>query len=338
MKNIEMNSPEVSIVVPFFNEELMADLAIRKIIEVMINVDRTYEIIAVDDGSTDTTVDILRDLKNEFDTLRLICFYRNWGHMAALSEGLMRAKGQIVISLDGDLQDPPEIIPAFFEKWREDGFDVVYGRRVRREATRFMRLAYKAFYRIFRGLADINIPLDAGDFSLIDRRVVEQMLNLPETDQFLRGLRAWVGFKQTGVDYHRPERMFGVSTNNLRKNLKWARKGIFSFSYAPLEFLLLGGVALMGLAGVALVINLGVWLLDPEVPRGLTTLVSLILGFGGLQLFATAIVGEYVGKILDEAKARPKLIVRAITHRGIRLDTSSDIQDFVDERELARGR
>jgi dolichol-phosphate mannosyltransferase len=297
-----------------------------------------YEIIFVNDGSPDNTSQVTADIAAKDPWVVVVEHSRNFGSQNAFLSGMKISTGHAVVLLDGDLQDPPEVIPAFFEKWREDGFDVVYGRRVRREATRFMRFAYKAFYRVFRGLADINIPLDAGDFSLIDRRVVEQMLRLPETDQFLRGLRAWVGFKQAGVDYHRPERMFGVSTNNLRKNFRWARKGIFSFSYAPLEFLLLGGVALIGLAGVALVINLCVWALDPGVPRGLTTIVSLILGFGGLQLFATAIVGEYVGKILDEAKARPKFIVRAITHRGQRLDSSSEIKDFVDERERARGR
>ncbi len=297
-----------------------------------------YEIIFVNDGSPDNTAQVAAEIAAKDPWVVVVEHSRNFGSQNAFLSGMKISTGHAVVLLDGDLQDPPEVIPAFFEKWREDGFDVVYGRRVRREATRFMRFAYKAFYRVFRGLADINIPLDAGDFSLIDRRVVEQMLRLPETDQFLRGLRAWVGFKQTGVDYHRPERMFGVSTNNLRKNFRWARKGIFSFSYAPLEFLLLGGVALMALAGVALVINLCVWALDPAVPRGLTTIVSLILGFGGLQLFATAIVGEYVGKILDESKARPKFIVRAITHRGRRLDSSSEIKDFVDERERTRGR
>ena len=162
------------------------------------------------------------------------------------------------------------------------------------------------------------------------------MLSLPETDQFLRGLRAWVGFKQTGVDYVRPERMFGVSTNNLVKNLRWARKGIFSFSYAPLEFLLFGGLALMGLAAVALVFTVFIRLYDPSIPRGITTIVSLILGFGGLQLFATAIVGEYVSKILEETKNRPKYIVRAITHGGTQLTSSSTVRAFVQERARFR--
>ena len=170
----------------------------------------------------------------------------------------------------------------------------------------------------------------------MDRKVVNQLLALPETDQFLRGLRAWIGFKQTGVEYVRPERMFGSSTNNLRRNLRWARKGIFSFSYAPLEFLLFGGISLMVLAVLALIGSLMVRFYDPTVPRGLTTIVSLILGFGGLQLFATAIVGEYVGKILEETKKRPKYIVKSIKNGAHHLLSSAEVSSFLRDREKFR--
>jgi nucleoside-diphosphate-sugar epimerase/glycosyltransferase involved in cell wall biosynthesis len=291
-----------------------------------------YEIIFVNDGSPDDSARVAAEIARNDPWVIVVEHSRNFGSQNAFLSGMQVATGHAVILMDGDLQDPPEIIPHFFEKWRNEHFDVVYGRRVQRDTTRFMRFAYKAFYRVFRLMADINIPLDAGDFSLIDRRVVDQMLNLPETDQFLRGLRAWVGFRQTGVDYVRPERMFGVSTNNLRKNFRWARKGIFSFSYAPLEILMLSGAGLIALAMIGLIVTIAIWIYDPHIPRGLTTIVALILGFGGLQIFATAVVGEYIGKILDETKKRPKYIVRSITRGSVCLDTSAGVQKFLEER------
>ncbi len=294
-----------------------------------------HEIIFVNDASPDNTAEVAGKIAAGDPRVLVIEHSRNFGSQNAFLSGMTVSTGDAVVLMDGDLQDPPELIPEFFTKWRE-GFEVVYGRRVEREASRPMRLAYKAFYRLFRFMAEITVPLDAGDFSLIDRKVVNQMLLLPETDQFLRGLRAWVGFRQTGVDYKRPERMFGVSTNNLRRNFRWARKGIFSFSYAPLEFLLLGGMALIGISILAVIGTLVVWILDPNIPRGLTTIVSLILGFGGLQLSAIAIVGEYVGKILDETKKRPKFIVRSITHGSQHIATSSALQAFTEERRQLR--
>lgn len=295
-----------------------------------------YEIIFVNDSSPDNTGDVAGRIAAGDPRVIVIEHSRNFGSQSAFLSGMNVASGNAVVLMDGDLQDPPEVIPQFFEKWYRDGYDVVYGKRVRRETSLFMALAYKAFYRVFRKMADISVPVDAGDFSLIDRKVVDQMLALPETDQFLRGLRAWVGFKQTGVDYVRPERLFGRSTNNLRSNLRWARKGIFSFSYAPLELLLFGGVLLMGLAVIALIGSVIVRFYDPTIPRGITTIVSLILGFGGLQLFATAIVGEYVGKILEETKNRPKYIVKSITNGSQRLSTSTEVRSFLNSRAKFR--
>lgn len=295
-----------------------------------------YEIIFVNDGSPDNTAAVATGIAKNDPRVIVIEHSRNFGSQSAFLSGMRVATGDAVVLLDGDLQDPPELIPQFFEKWHGEGFEVVYGRRATRDASRLMSLAYKAFYRIFRNLADISIPLDAGDFSLIDRKVVNQMLDLPETDQFLRGLRAWVGFKQVGVDYRRPERMFGVSTNNLRRNFRWARKGIFSFSHAPLEFLFLGGIGLMAIAVLAVVFTISVWLLDTSIPRGLTTVVCLLFGFGGLQLLAIAIVGEYVGKIIDETKKRPKYIVRTISNGSQLLRSSAAVQAFVSERESFR--
>jgi dolichol-phosphate mannosyltransferase len=222
------------------------------------------------------------------------------------------ATGDAVVLLDGDLQDPPELIEQFVIKWRE-GYDVVYGTRIKRQASLFMRAAYKVFYRFFRRLAYVSIPLDAGDFSLIDRRVVDVMNALPEHNRFLRGLRAWVGFRQTGVPYVRPERMFGRTTNSLLRNIGWARKAVFSFSYAPLDLIAWLALFCVGVSLLAAFMQVLLRLLDPSlVPSGFTTLIVLILLIGGLQLLCLSIIGSYLAHIYDEVKRRPPYIVSSI--------------------------
>jgi dolichol-phosphate mannosyltransferase len=220
------------------------------------------------------------------------------------------------VLLDGDLQDPPEIIEKFVTLWRQ-GYDVVYGRRVKREASLFMRFAYKAFYRVFDYFSYLNIPHDAGDFALMDKRVVAALLRFPERDLFLRGCRAFAGFKQAGVDYVRPERMFGRSTNNLLKNLNWAKKGILSFSNTPLNMLTFGGAALLSISLLLAVAQATLRLVAPDlVPPGLTTVLLLILIFGSLNIFAVSIVGEYIAKIFEEVKQRPLFIRRSVIKDG----------------------
>ncbi len=220
------------------------------------------------------------------------------------------------VLLDGDLQDPPELIEQFVKHWRE-GYEVVYGRRIKREATLFMQIAYKAFYRVFDYFSYIRIPHDAGDFSLLDRRVVTALLQFPERDLFLRGVRAFAGFKQIGVDYIRPERMFGHSTNNLWKNIGWAKKGILSFSNTPLNMLTTVGVSLFGLSTLVALLQVILRLFLPWiVPKGLTTLMVLLLFFGSANLLAVAIVGEYISKIFEEVKRRPSFIRRSVIRDG----------------------
>lgn len=287
-----------------------------------------YEIIFVNDASPDDTDAVLAELAANDDHVVAIEHSRNFGSQSAFLSGMDLATGHAVILMDGDLQDPPELIPEFYAKWRE-GNDVVYGRRVRRETSPFLAVCYKAFYRLFRGMAYVPIPVDAGDFSLMDRKVVDELRDLPETDQFLRGLRAWVGFKQTGVDYVRPERAFGRSTNNWRKNFWWARKAIFSFSFVPLELMLFLGIGLTGLAVVGLAVQLTYRLLHPDMPHGVATIVSLVLLFGGANLLAISVVGEYVGKILDETKRRPKFIRCGIRAAGKHLTTTEKIDKFI---------
>ena len=205
------------------------------------------------------------------------------------------------------------MIPKLAERWLE-GFDVVYGVRVQREAPLHMQFFYKAFYRLFSRMAEVKIPEDAGDFSLIDRKVAGKLLQLPERDMFLRGLRAWVGFRQTGVPYVRPERMFGTTTNNFGKNIWWAKKAIFSFSSKPLDLMQALGLAVtvlsFALGGFYIIYSI---FFDQTRPRGFTTIVVLSLGLGGLQILAISILGEYVKKILEEVKSRPKFIRTSVT-------------------------
>jgi dolichol-phosphate mannosyltransferase len=271
-----------------------------------------YEIIFVNDCSPDNADEVLAELAARDPNVVVIRHSRNFGSQNAFTSGMQIATGDAVILLDGDLQDPPELIESFYRKWRE-GFDVVYGVRVRREATRFLQVAYKLFYRVFRAASYIPMPLDAGDFSLLDRRVVNALNSLPENNRFLRGLRAWVGFRQTGVPYVRPERMFGTTTNSLLRNLAWARKAIFSFSYAPIDLMTAVALAIVGISIVMAIVQVTLRLFVPRmVPSGFTTLIVLILFMGGIQLLCFSVIGFYLSHIYDEVKRRPTHIVDRI--------------------------
>jgi dolichol-phosphate mannosyltransferase len=279
-----------------------------------LNID--FEIIFVNDCSPDNSEEVIRAISHNDRRVIGITHSRNFGSQAAFMSGMQIASKNSCVLLDGDLQDTPELIAQFVGKWRE-GYDVVYGRRVKREATIFMQFAYKAFYRVFDYFSYIRIPHDAGDFALMDKRVVQALLEFPERDLFLRGARAFAGFKQTGVDYKRPERMFGRSTNNLLKNLGWAKKGILSFSNTPLNMLSAASIVLLTvsvLLGLAQVISR---LVAPEiVPPGLATVILLILLFGSGNLFAISILGEYLAKVFEEVKQRPLFIRRSIIKDG----------------------
>ena len=275
-----------------------------------------YEIIFVNDNSPDDSEEIIRGLSRRDRRVVGISHSRNFGSQAAFRSGMEIASKNACVLLDGDLQDPPELIEQFVMKWRE-GYDVVYGRRTKREAPLFMQFAYKAFYRVFDYFSYVPIPHDAGDFSLIDTRVVQWILKFPERDLFLRGVRAFAGFKQIGVDYVRPERMFGVSTNNLLKNIGWAKKGILSFSNTPLNILSFVGSLLLMLSLSLGVLQVITRLLFPQLaPKGVTTLLLAILFFGSVNLFALGLIGEYVAKIFEEVKQRPHFIRRSIIKDG----------------------
>jgi glycosyltransferase involved in cell wall biosynthesis len=276
-----------------------------------------YEIVFVNDGSPDNAREVLSELACRDPKVVVINHTRAFGSQSAFTSGMRLATGDAVVLLDGDLQDPPELIAQFVERWH-DGFDVVYGVRVERETTTLMRPAYKLFYRIFRRLSYVSIPLDAGDFGLLDRRVVDALNDLPESHRFVRGLRAWVGFRQTGVPYVRPERMFGRTTNSFVRNVGWARRAIVSFSYVPLDLIAWLALVTVGFSFAGLALQLLLRVFDPSLaPRGFTTLIAGMLFIGGVQLLCLAIIGSYVAHIYEESKHRPPFLVESILNSPV---------------------
>ncbi len=275
-----------------------------------------YEIIFVNDNSPDDSEEVIRAISARDRHVIGISHSRNFGSQSAFRSGMEVASKNACVLLDGDLQDPPELIEQFVEQWRA-GFEVVYGRRVKREAPLYMAISYKLFYRVFEKFSYIKVPRDAGDFSLMDRRVVRTLLSFPERDLFIRGIRAFVGFRQTGVDYIRPERMFGVTTNSLLKNIGWAKKGLLSFSNTPLNILTAAGFVMFGLSVLMGVVSILSRLLFPDAaPRGFTSLVLVVIFFGSINILAISLIGEYIAKIFEEVKRRPHFVRRNFIRDG----------------------
>lgn len=317
----------ISAIVACYKDAQAIPIMYQRLTETFRRLEIDYEIIFVNDCSPDNSSEVIRDISATDPHVLGITHSRNFGSQMAFRSGMELSTKQAVVLLDGDLQDPPELIEQFYPFW-EKGYDVVYGRRVKREMPWIWGLLYKAFYRVFAAFSYVAIPLDAGDFSLIDRRVVRWILASGERDLFMRGLRAYMGFKQTGVDYVRPDRLFGVTTNSLVRNIGWAKKGILSFSNVPLALLVTVGAGLFVVSILMAVAAVFLRLVYPELaPRGLTTLLISILFFGSINLVAIGIVGEYVGKIMLEVKGRPRLIRAALIRNG----TSTDLTGPVDE-------
>jgi dolichol-phosphate mannosyltransferase len=320
MFDTETPSPKLSPIIAVYLDAQAVPFMYKRLVDVFRKIGVRYEIIFVNDCSPDNARDVLAEIAKQDQQVVVINHTRNFGSQNAFTSGMKIATGDAVILLDGDLQDPPEMIEAFYHKWRE-GYQVVYGNRVRRETNLSMQFLYKAFYRIFSRVAYVRIPLDAGDFSLIDRSVVDTLNSLPENNRFLRGLRAWVGYRQIGVPYIRPERMFGRTTNSFIKNLGWARKAILSFSYFPLEIITWLSLIMVVLSLIGITAQILLRLLIPSVtPSGFTTLIILILLMGGIQLLCLSIIGAYLAHIYDEVKRRPPFLVESILNdpRGIR--------------------
>jgi dolichol-phosphate mannosyltransferase len=314
----------LSAVVPCYLEAESIPVMHERLTAVFEGLGVDWEIIFVDSGSPDdATPRALAELARRDRRVTVVRHTRAFGSQSAYSSGMRLATGDAVILLDGDLQDPPELIPTLVARWRE-GYEVVYGERVAREGPAAMNAARKAFYRVFQRLAYVSMPIDAGDFSLLDRRVVDSINALPETDRFVRGLRAFVGYRQIGVPYERPERLFGRSSNNFLANMGWARRAIISFSYAPLD--LIGWLAFVttGVALLAAIVEVVLKIVDPSAaPKGYTTLVVVILFVGGVQMICFSVIGSYMAHMYEEIKARPPYIVDRVLNPPRPRDSSA---------------
>lgn len=304
-----MQNQKISVVIPVFNEEPVIKRTYERLSAVMEDMPYPYELLFVDDGSTDESLSILDGIADGDERVHLISFSRNFGHQAAVMAGIEYAGGDAVVLIDADLQDPPEIIPQMVEKWRE-GYDVVYGKRTKRKGEGvFKKITAYFFYRFLRSMTETDIPKDTGDFRLMDRRVCEWMRLLGEKRPFVRGLVRWVGFKQVSVEYVRDERAAGETKYPLKKMLGLATDGIFSFSYKPLKLAGYVGFALSLISFVYLVVVICQRLFTQQVQPGWASLMAIILFSNGIILIMLGILGEYLGRIYEEVKDRPLYIV-----------------------------
>ena len=309
--------------VPLFNEQEVLPEFHRRLGAVLDALDHESEIVFVDDGSRDASPRLLEDLVARDPRVQVLTLSRNFGHQAALCCGLDHATGDVVVSMDGDLQDSPELIPRFLDKWRE-GYAVVYAQRRRIHEGIVKRVVYALYYRLLRALASTEIALDSGDFCLLDRKVVDQLRALPERTVFLRGLRSWVGFRQAGIEHDRPARQAGQSKYPLVKLLKLGFDGVLSFSTAPLRLALLAGVLVSVVAFVWMFVIIYLRVRHLYDLPGWASLMSGMLFLGGIQLITIGIVGEYIARIYDEVKRRPLyLVARAARGRDASATTAT---------------
>lgn len=304
----------LSVVVPCYNEELVIVETHRRLVAVLERLAKPaqFEIIYVDDGSRDETAQQLQKLQSADERVRVIRLSRNFGHQIAVTAGLEYSTGAAVVVIDADLQDPPEVILEMVERWRE-GFHVAYGQRIERAGeTRFKLWTAKLFYRLLNRLSGVEMPLDAGDFRLMDRRVVESLLAMQECDRFLRGMVSWVGFRQTPVPYTRAPRFAGTSKYPLWKMLRFATDGVLSFSFTPLRLATWTGFTALAFAfaGILYAVVLRFFFDQSHWVRGWASLFVAVLFMGGVQLISLGIIGEYIGRIYGEVKQRPLYFVR----------------------------
>jgi dolichol-phosphate mannosyltransferase len=298
-----------SIVVPVFNEEAVLPVLLRRLDILMAELDGPAETIFVDDASTDCSSIILRDKAKTDPRYRYIGLSRNFGHQVAISAGMDAAAGQAVIIMDADLQDPPEVVGEMIARWR-DGFDIVYGRRLSRDGeSPFKRWTASLFYRVLGRLSSIDIPRDVGDFRLIDRKVVEAFRAMPERDRFVRGMFAWLGFRQTEVAFHRLPRFAGETKYPFWKMLKLAVSGALSFSEAPLRLAIWCGLAVSALAMLYGIYVMAAWLANDDFVKGWSSTIVIISFLCGLNMLMTGIIGLYIGRIHAEVKRRPLYVV-----------------------------
>lgn len=321
-----MNSVKYSVIIPMYNEEAVIQETYRQLKKVMNSAGDPYELIFINDGSKDRSVETIKDYCGWDHTVKLIDFSRNFGHQIAISAGMDYASGEAVIIIDADLQDPPSLILDMITKWKE-GYEVVYAKRVKRNGeTLFKKWSAAMFYRILRASTDISIPVDTGDFRLMDRKVCDEMKLLSENNRFVRGLVSWVGFRQTAIEYERDERLAGETKYPLKKMIKLCLDGITSFSYKPLKLAGYLGAFLSSLGFLYMIYVIYLALFTDSVIKGWSSLISIMLLFNGFVLIILGILGEYVGRIYDETKGRPLYIVREL--QGLEKEKSKRNLDY----------
>lgn len=300
----------ISIVIPVFNEEEIIGKLFARAMQALESFTADFEIICVDDGSSDSTLEQLCSFHARDSRFKVISLSRNFGHQRAVLAGLSLTKGDFIGIMDGDLQDPPELFSTFHQKLM-DGYDVVYAVRKARKENWLKRASYWSFYRIFTAFSDTKIPLDSGDFCMVRRVIVDHILTMPEQSLFIRGLRSWVGFRQIAVEYDRDERKTGSPKYDLKKLINLASNGIFSFSNFPIKFLGRMGLIIILFSLIYAGIVLYKKIFYPDfIPQGFTTLIMAILFFSGVQLISLRILGEYIVRTYDESKGRPLFIIK----------------------------
>jgi len=304
------NKPTYTIIAPIYNEIDNISLLYTRISEVMAQTGEPWEFVMVDDGSSDGSTEAILELKAQDDKVKPVIFARNFGHQIAVTAGLDYSKGDAVIIIDADLQDPPEVILDLIQKWKE-GFEVVYAVRSKRVGETWFKLfTASAFYRLIQRITDVNIPMDTGDFRLLDRKVVQVLNGMREKHRFLRGMSVWVGFKQTGVEYERAERFAGETKYSLKKMIRFASDAITGFSYFPLQLAMYLGFISTGISIISILVVIVLRLAGSQAFFGQATTLIAVLFLGGVQLISIGLLGEYIGRLYDEAKGRPLYITR----------------------------
>lgn len=300
-----MTKPVFTIVSPIYNEIGNIEVLYKRIAEVMEQTGESWELVLVDDGSRDASANKMRELAAADARVRPVIFARNFGQQAAVKAGLDYSRGDAVVVIDADLQDPPEVILELIERWRE-GYEVIYAQRTSRKGESFLkRLSAKIFYRTINSITDIDMPLDTGFFRLLDRRVVDVLNEMPERHRFFRGLSVWVGFKQIAVPYERHARVAGETNYTLKKMINLAVTAITGFSFFPLQLAMYMGFISAGISVIAIPIVVIMRLIGGQFFEGQTTTLIFVLFFGGVQLISLGILGEYIGRLYDEVRGRP---------------------------------
>ena len=305
-------NPRISVAIPLYNEEAVVPELLQRTLAVLDGMPGgPHQVVLVDDGSSDCTCILLEEAAEKNPRLTVIALSRNFGHQTALAAALDYVSGDVTILMDGDLQDPPEAIPLFVETYKQ-GYDVVYAQRVKRKEAWWLRACYYLFYRLLAALSTLQLPLDAGDFGLMSRRVIDEIRKMPEHHRYIRGMRTWVGFRQIGIPIERAVRHAGRTKYSPLRLLKLASDGIFAFSIVPLRAAAILGATATGLSVLYAIYSLYVkfWL---HSPQGFTALILAITFLSGVNLFFLGIIGEYVGRVYEEAKGRPHYVVRRVT-------------------------